>query len=291
MRIALATCSNLPDWEVDDTPLHDAFAAAGVEIARPAWDDDGFDWSTCDACLIRTTWDYQERIEAFMAWAERAAATLPIFNPIDVIRWNTHKFYLRDLHDAGLPIAPTVWLERGGGRSIAALMHERGWTRGFLKPAVGATARETMRFHATDEDLAAAQQHVDRLAPDEDLLLQPYLASVETRGECSAIMIDGDVTHCVRKIPVPGDYRVQDDFGASDEPVDPNDAERRLIDAVNTHLRERFDTTLPYARLDWLTNDDDQPVVNELELVEPSLFFRHGPAAPDRLVTAICRRV
>ena len=108
---------------------------------------------------------------------------------------------------------------------MTATMDELGWQRGFLKPVVGATARETLRFVCNDEGLAQAQSHVDRLLPNEGLMLQPYLESVETDGELSALYFDGEYSHGVRKVPVPGDYRVQDDFGASDEPYTFSDGE------------------------------------------------------------------
>ena len=113
MHIALATCRDLPDWEVDDRPLHDAFRARGVELASPAWDDAAVDWSAYDACLIRTTWDYMDRRDAYVQWAQRTAAATRLFNPADIVAWNTHKRYLADLESKGVPVLPTVWCEVG----------------------------------------------------------------------------------------------------------------------------------------------------------------------------------
>ena len=53
MRLALATCSNLPSWEVDARPLHAALAARGVEAPQVVWDDPGVDWTAFDAVLNR----------------------------------------------------------------------------------------------------------------------------------------------------------------------------------------------------------------------------------------------
>lgn len=287
MHIALATCAKLPGWETDDAPLHAALTARGVTLARPIWDDPAVDWSSFDACLIRTTWDYQDNRDRFIAWAERASAATRLFNPLPVVRWNTHKRYLRDLDDRGLPVVPTVWLEPGAPADVAALAHAHGWAHAFLKPAVGATARETLRFACDPPGLAAAQTHVDRLLPNEMLLLQPYLANVETTGEVSVLFIDDAVSHAVRKVPVPGDYRVQDDFGAHDEPYEASAAllalARRFVEAV--------DHDLLYARTDFLFDDAGAPHLTELELVEPSLFLRHAPGAADALAEALLRRV
>lgn len=284
MRIALATCSNPPDWEVDDKPFHAALIERGVEIVHPVWSDSSFDWGGCDACLIRTTWDYQEHHEAFVAWAARVAAQTRLFNPFELVQWNTDKHYLRDLESRGVSIVETVWLEMGTQVDLERLLTERGWDKAFLKPVIGSTARETLRFDATEDGIDLATRHLDRLLAGESMMLQPYLANVETEGELSVIFIDGQVSHCVRKIPVPGDYRVQDDFGASDEPVEMSASDLALARSIVA----KVDWPWLYARVDFLRDRDGRLRLSELEMVEPSMFFRHCPTAPDRLAEALC---
>ncbi len=289
MLLALATRADLPTWEVDDRALHAALAGAGVAFEQPVWNDPAVDWRRFDAVLIRTTWDYQDHLPAFRAWAAAVAAVAPLCNPEPVVAWNTHKSYLRDLQRDGVPLAPTHWLDRGERPDVAALVRAAGWREGFLKPCVGATARETLRFAGAGEGLRRAQAHVDRLLPHEDLMLQPFLPAVLARGEWSAIFVDGAITHCVRKVPVPGDYRVQDDFGAKDAPYAPTPAERALAERAMAAVERRFGRLL-YGRTDFLWDDAGGCVLTELELVEPSLFFRHGPAAAPAMVAALLRR-
>lgn len=293
MLLALATRSNLPAFEVDDQHLHAALRRRGVSFEQPVWDDPSVDWRRFASVLIRTTWDYQEKLPAFLRWSRHVGAASRLFNPPRVVQWNTHKHYLRELAARGVPLAPTVWLDRGATVSVAALVRQQRIERGFLKPCVGSTARETLRFVADGAGLRAAQRHVDRLLPHEDLMLQPYLHSVETRGEWSAISIDGVITHCVRKVPLPGDYRVQDDFGAHDEPYQPAAGERAVAEAAlalacdpGGPVPGADGRPLLYARADFLWADDGRSVLTELELVEPSLFFRHQPAAAERLADA-----
>jgi len=291
MRIALPTCAKLPDWEVDDAPLHQALEGRGVEIHRPVWDAPGFDWSACDACLIRTTWDYQEKHDAYVAWAKRVSEQTRLFNPFPVVQWNTHKTYLRDLERRGIPVTPTVWLEAGSDVDVKAILAERGWHKAFIKPAIGATARETLRFEATSGGIADAEAHLHRLLPSETMLLQPYLDTVETLGEVSAVFFDGKFSHGVRKIPVPGDYRVQDDFGAHDEPASFTKDELTVAERCLEAVTEAGITPLLYARTDFLRDHEGQLRLSELELVEPSLFFRHAPRAADTLVQALLSRI
>lgn len=291
MLIALATRSDLPDWEIDDRHLHHALTARGVAFEQPVWDDPRVDWARFSAVLIRTTWDYQDKLPAFRRWVASTSALTQLWNPPAVVQWNAHKHYLRELASRGVPLAPTRWLDRGSRVDIAQLLHELDCEEGFLKPCVGATARETLRFAADAAGLAKASEHLARLLPQEDMILQPFLRAVTERGEWSAIFVDGQISHCVRKVPVPGDYRVQDDFGAHDEPYAPTADERARAERTMAIAAQRLDVHLLYGRTDWLWQDDGSCVLTELELVEPSLFFRHGPHAAAMLVDAMLTRL
>lgn len=303
MRIALATCRSLPSHERDDLSLLAALRELGVNVEQPVWDDPAVDWSGFDAVLIRTTWDYQDKHPQFVAWAERVASCTQLFNPAPLVAWNTHKQYLRELEQRGVPLADTVWFAAGHqlehGHDLAAAVRARGITRGFLKPLVGANARNTLRFDVNDAtQLAAAQAELTRLTASIDMMLQPYLVSVEREGELSAIFFDGALSHAVRKIPAAGDYRVQDDWGAHDEPtvLEPEALAvcEQTFAGMAACFRERgWDIALPllYARVDLLRDDAGRFVLNELEIVEPSLFLRHGPMAAHTLARALLLRL
>jgi hypothetical protein len=291
-RIALATSSDLPDWEKDDTPFFAALESRGVELSHPAWSEPR-DWSQFDACLVRTTWDYQESSDAFLLWVEEVSSQSRLLNPASVIRWNIQKSYLRELETAGARCVPTEWFEAGTRCDLSTTLRERGWERGFIKPVIGANARETYRFAVGTPELETAQREVERLLETESLMLQPYLDTVERQGEVSVVYFDGDFSHGVRKIPKTGDYRVQDDWGAHDEPWAPSESERAEARALLEYTHELCspDEPLLYARLDFLFMPDGSLAVNEVELIEPSLFFRHDERAADRLARALCRRI
>lgn len=298
MRIALATCSNLPGWEVDDKPLHEALRARGAAVDLVSWDDANVDWAAYDACLIRTTWDYTERCGEFVQWATRCGGRTFLLNPAEVVRWNTKKTYLRDLEQRGVPVVETAWLDAGETVDLAGLMKQRNWRSGFIKPAIGASARGTLRFSDSTEDINAAQQHIERLhVAGEDLLLQPYISTVETQGEFSAIWIDGAFSHGVQKIPVEGDFRTQDDYGASDRRWEPTATERSFTGEVMRNAEQLIgskvlhDRPLLYGRVDMLRDADGRLRLIELELVEPSLFFRGETKGAERLADALLMRL
>jgi hypothetical protein len=291
MRVALAGCRQVGTWgiggegdrpwERDDRALVEAFVARGAEVATPAWDDPAVDWSRFDVVLLRSTWDYHHHRDRFLAWIDAAARVTRVVHPPELVRWNTHKSYLRDLP---VPQPSTTWVR--DAEALPDALRALGASRAFLKPAVGATAEGTLRFDVDADGVSAAVAHARAwLSRVDELLLQPYLPAVETRGERSAIVIAGAVTHWVRKVPVPGDYRVQDDYGASDAPHVPSAAEEALVTAVLPHLPPGA----VYGRVDWILDDGGAPLLVELELVEPCLFFRHGRHAAEALADAVLR--
>ena len=266
MNIALVSCNNLPGWEADDLPLIRSLESKGATVSRPSWTED-IDWNQFDISVIRTTWDYHSCIGDFLHWTQRVPR---LYNNARIVKWNVHKSYLRELEGDGVKIAPTVWLPKESTSDVVQIMNELGTTNGFIKPQVGACASDTFRFTASQFDEAQIflnkQQH-------QDMMVQPYIKSVETEGELTSVFIDGAFTHGVQKIPVEGDYRVQDDFGASDHSYTFSNGEIEEMHRILTVVPEQ--ESLLYARFDYLRDSDGTLLLNELELVEPSLFFRH----------------
>ena len=123
------------------------------------------------------------------------------------------------------------------------------------------------------------------IANGEKMMLQPYLETVETDGEYSAIYFGQNLSHCVQKIPVPGDYRVQDDYGASDHGIDPDDYPdmMRLAERTLQYLHARFSDVL-VTRMDFLQLDNGAFVINEVEMIEPSFSFVTRQRDPGQLL-------
>src|SRR6476646_932885 len=134
MRIALVSMTVLDQDDFDEAPLARALEARGFEPVRVGWDDPRVDWSGFDAALLRSTWDYHHRRDEFLLWARRAAAETRLFNPPELIEWNSHKFYLRELEHAGIAIVPTVFLERRSVADLAEILERQGWEAAVIKP-------------------------------------------------------------------------------------------------------------------------------------------------------------
>jgi glutathione synthase/RimK-type ligase-like ATP-grasp enzyme len=289
-RIALASCAPFPPVVDDEGPLREALEVRGCEVVEPAWDKD-FPWESVDAVLLRTTWDYHTRAAEFLAWCDRVSGMTRLFASKETVRWNIDKRYLSVLADRGLAVAETLWISPGeGAQKALEEARKRGWTRGFIKPVVGANAWSTCRFAFDEPGISEASRHLAEAPPGLGYMLQPYLEKVETEGELSVIVIDGAISHGVRKVPVPGDYRVQEDWGALDHAWVPTDEAVALAKAACEVASEVLGERLLYARVDFLRTAHGL-VINELELIEPALFQRHAPAVGGMLAEVLLSRL
>jgi glutathione synthase/RimK-type ligase-like ATP-grasp enzyme len=283
--VALVTGTAGPDpMPAVDAPLVAALEARGARVHAPRWNDPEVDWAGFTIAVVRTTWDYTGDRDGFVAWAEATAELTSLWNPADVLRWNTHKSYLLELEDRGAPVVPTAWLARGDRVDLAELLASRRWSRAVLKPAVGGSSEGVARVGP--EPAAEAQHHLDRLLAAGDVLVQPYLASVEHRGELSVIVVDGEVSHAVRKLPRTGDYRIQEEFGGRNlaESLD------RDTRALASWLVEATGAELLLARVDLLEDEVGALQLAELEATEPDLYLAVAPGAADRVADAVLRR-
>jgi glutathione synthase/RimK-type ligase-like ATP-grasp enzyme len=284
VTVLLATSAALPGLAPDDRYLLRALRALGVSAQPAVWEDPHLDWASARACVIRSTWDYAYRRAAFLAWVRRVASGTPVWNPPDVVDWNTHKSYLLDLAAKDVPIVPTLVLPAGPPDRLNGLLSRLGCDEVIIKAAVAQTGRYLL--HVPPGGLAHGQRHLDRLQPHEDLLVQPFLPGVMTEGETSVVYLDGAVSHVVRKRPGSGDFRVHDDYGGT---LQASTATREEL-AVAARAVAAVDHPLLYARVD-LVPGPEGPVVMELELVEPDLYFEHGAGAAERLARAIVGRL
>jgi glutathione synthase/RimK-type ligase-like ATP-grasp enzyme len=279
-RIAIATCAEYDPHKVDDELLRAALEARGCAAARVVWDEADVDWGSFDLCLVRSTWDYNRKYEQFLAWARRVKAASALRNPADLIAWNSDKTYLRDLAEAGVRTVPTVWVELGEEIPLGEVCAERGWTAEVVvKPVVDLGAENLHRVRAGNGEGEAALRNV---LERHGAMVQPFLSSLEERGELSLIFIAGELTHAVRKRPARGDFRVQETWGGTATPEEPAAAEVELAAAALAHL----DEPPLYARVDLVSGPDGSPCVIELELIEPNLHLSHHPPAAETLADA-----
>ena len=131
-------------------------------------------------------------------------------------------------------------------------------------------------------------------------MLQPYQGTVDGAGETAVVCIDGEPVHALRKGPVlrPNEIAPVRGDGAAEVMYDPElvlaaeatDAELANARAIVAHLAERFDYMPLYARVDTIPGPDGEPVLLELEVIEPSFYLDQVPATTGVVADAIIAR-
>ena len=242
--IGILTCTDDPSWKGSDRALLAAFAAAGVPAKHAVWDDASEDWASYRAVVIRSTWDYHLRVDAFLAVLQHIeAAGVPLLNPLPTVRWNASKLYLRELRDqCHCATVDTIWVDGGlqspqEQQQLAAQIRAQGWTDCVIKPQVSASGNLTARFvlepvaastsvSAPAAALAASPSSAAPIASFSSVIascaasgvrgwmVQPFMSEVVTEGERSFVFLNGEYSHTVLSTPAAA---AQDTPGWRDE--------------------------------------------------------------------------
>lgn len=290
--VALVTAREARGLDEDLPPLEAAMHRAGYETRVVDWDDPVAQWGSFDLALLRSTWDYTDRLPEFLAWVDSAAAVTTLLNPPPVVRWNTDKHYLSELARAGVPVVSSTFIEPGESaeRALDAFLARHDSAEFVVKPSVGAGSRDTQRHVRTE--IAVALAHAQRLLDAQrSVLLQPYLESVDTEGETALMFFAGRFSHAIRKGPLlPRGSTASPAIGlfAPEKitPRTPGADELRVAGQVLSGLP--FDAPL-YARVDLIRDASGAAVLLELELTEPSLFFAHSAGSAERFTAAVVK--
>ena len=186
--LALVTCRAALGLDTDLPLLQRELPEATVV----AWDDPTIDWSEFSVAIVRSTWDYHTRHDDFLRWARHVSDVSRLWNPVEVIEWNTDKRYLADLAGEGVPIVPTTFVIGTDDIDPDGLAGDV-----VVKPSVGAGSNGVFRSRG---DRSAAVEHARRLIADGlTVMVQPYLVEVETVGETGLVYIGGAFSHAFRK--------------------------------------------------------------------------------------------
>ena len=270
--------------EIYDHLLEQPLKEAGWHCDTLSWRAT-VDWNDYDLVMIRSPWDYQLDSSGFLnALAAIDASSAHLDNPIDIVRWNIDKRYLKELETKGISIVPTVWLESLAKADFADFFERMQVNEIVIKPCIGLGALDTFRLsreNYRDQVEAIRNKFIHR-----PLMVQPFMQSVVDEGEFSVFYFDGEYSHTILKTPKQDDFRVQEEWGGRLLKVEPD---KTLITAAKNVLTT-IDQSLLYARLDFIRNGDEFALM-EAELIEPSLYFNLDPESPRRYVEAMDRRM
>ncbi len=281
---SLITYKDLPGLDPDDQLLKASLERRGAHVQALIWDDENVDWSKAGVCVIRSTWDYHLHYQKFCSWLERVSKVTTILNPSSLLLWNSKKTYLKELIAAGLPVIPSVFFTKEYRPKLSSLLEERNWQEIVIKPTVGLASSNVKRVRRDSASLTIGENHLDQLLEKGEVIIQEFLPAVEGYGERALMFIDGKFSHSIRKtafqhLAVAGK--------AGEIPVEASSDELSNAAKFLAFLKE----TPLYARVDLVRDKNDQPLLIEFELLEPSLFLQAKPEAADIFADAMMRRV
>ncbi len=213
--------------------------------------------------------EWQALLDRFERDAVRVA------NPVPVLRWNGDKSYLAELHSKGVATVPSLAFE---AIDDAALDEARGTfatDQLVVKPLVSASAYGTFR-------IGPGESLPDKIRGWR-MLVQPWLTDIVSSGEYSLIFFGGQFSHSLSKVPRPGEFRVQPEYGGIIDRCDPPPGSLELAKAA----LDAAPAATTYARVDIVVGNDGQLQVIELELIEPALFLDKAPDAAPRFAQAV----
>lgn len=267
------------EHEREFPPLRVACKSRGIELREVIWDDPALIPTEFDAFVIGTTWDYTDKPDVYLQTLERISVQRSLLNPLDTVRWNSHKTYLRDLAERCVDVVPTLWRQSADEATITRAFDELGADEIVVKPVIGASAWRQARLRRGEPIPEPS------LLPPAHTMIQPFLPAVVDEGEFSFIYFDRTFSHCAQKLPAAGDYRVQAMYGGHERVYHPSAEElslaQRVVDAVSGPLL--------YARVDMLRVPSGQLALMELELIEPYYYPEQGPGFASLFAEALCR--
>jgi glutathione synthase/RimK-type ligase-like ATP-grasp enzyme len=279
--VALLTCERLPELNPADQVLIPLFAEQNITAVPVIWKASDVRWQDFSALVIRNTWDYYQEADAFRDWLDAVEKTgVPMFNSVQVVKDNMHKFYLKRFQEKGITIIPTLFSSATTPVKWE-MLQDQAWDKIVIKPAISAGSFLTQTY-TTDTLTPEAYYEV---VSQGDWLIQPYLPEITTEGELSMIFFNGAFSHAVLKKPKEGDFRVQRQYGGLYQRVDPTPELLQLAQQIAT-----LENELLYARVDGVMIQGKFHLM-ELELIEPDLYFEFGEDIRRRFVESMIEKM
>ena len=282
MRIALLSIEDLSDFVADDELLVEPLRRLGHVAEFVPWQAT-VEWRKYDGVVIRTTWDYQNHLSAFLGVLQKIETETRLANPLELVKWNADKkFYLQDIEKRGGRIVPTIWSDsKIDSRQIQASFEQLQTDEIVIKPTIGANAQYAFRLKRGDVDAGELSEVFEKRS----YMVQPFMRGIVEEGEFSLFYFNGEYSHTILKTPRAGDFRVQEEHGGIIQATKPT---ADLL-ATGEKIMQYISPTPLYARVDFVSTGDGEFAVVELELIEPSMYLREAAHAPHMFANAIDR--
>ncbi|MDX2417903.1 MAG: hypothetical protein QNK19_10625 [Xanthomonadales bacterium] len=280
-KCAFLTMDEVGDYVIDDEHVIAPLTRLGWQVSTVSWRQTETPWKVFDLVIIRSTWDYWNDVPTFLSTLERIDRETLLANRLELVRWNLAKTYMRDLQQKSIGIVPTLWANSLDVDFFGHYKSKLGADEIVVKPVVGANGEDA--FRVSEGDTAVRLERIAGRFRNLDCMIQPFMPNIIHEGEYSLFFFGRHYSHTILKSPAESEFRSQEEHGAEIQSVKPQ--EKLLLRA-----QQVMDTLSPsplYARVDFIRDADDDFLVMELELIEPSLYLRMDSQAPGRFAAAI----
>jgi glutathione synthase/RimK-type ligase-like ATP-grasp enzyme len=279
-RCAFLSMDTLEDFFAYDDMLFEPLAKLGWQAEEVSWRKQGVDWNQFDVVVIRSTWDYQDDPQAFVACLEQIEkSSACLQNSLDLVKWNVSKNYLQDMENQGITIVPTRWMQQFDLADVAKSFDHFSTQQIVIKPLVSANADHTYRLNR--ELLLSQAATLKTTFTDRAFMVQPFMQAIVDEGEYSLFYFAGHYSHSILKMPKVDDFRVQEEHGGQLKLIEPNDE----MLTTGRHALASLPKDALYARVDLIRHENEFAVM-EVELIEPSLYFNMDHQSPQRFAEA-----
>lgn len=284
-KVGLLTFDGHPDLSPDDQLLFAQLRSQNIPYEIINWNRMEPRGLRCTHLWIRSPWDYYLHLDRFLNYlTECKKHGIELINSLPLVQWNCKKDYLFDIEKWDCSIVPSKIIHRVEDIPLLTeSLRQKNWKRVVLKPTVSGSSFKTYLCDLDDADFNA--KALDILSTH-SLLAQPYLESIQTLGELSLIYFnDGKKffhSHSVIKQPKDKDFRVQTEFGGSTMPFVITKELETLSERVLSQIHHKW----LYARID-VVDWENQPLISELEMIEPSLYLKYNSDAPAKACGAL----
>lgn len=283
MKIAFLSIDDLSGYVSDDNLAFEPLQNLGYQVDIVSWRQTVVEWKDYPAVIIRTTWDYQNHLEAFLQVLKQIESQTLLANPFEIVQWNADKIYLNDLQEKGAKIVPTIWVNGGfDSNQFQQWFNQLESDEIVIKPRVSATAQDTFwlkRGQKAQEDI----ESLNKIFENRPFMVQPFMKAIVDEGEYSLFYFNGEYSHAILKTPKTADFRVQEEHGGIIQAINPSSDMLK----AGKEILKYISRTLLYARVDFVRTKSNEFALMELELIEPSLYLRNCENAPHLFAKAI----
>jgi len=268
-------------WNIDAELGFVPMEALGWQMDAVSWRTEAPDWGGYDAVYIGVPWDYPEDPKHFLSILQSIDESSAILvNDLELVRWGLPKTYLRDLEERGAAIVPSIWHDDMDRELLEQAFDAHQADRIIVKPVVSTNATDT--YLLTRERTTELAAELASVFCGRPFVVQPFIENIRSEGEFSLFYFNCEFSHAILKVPKSEDFRVQEEYGAELLSIVPEPA----LQETGNRVMQLIDPMPVYARADFVRGPDGRFLIMELEMIEPSLYLRMDPDAPQRFADA-----